>query len=360
VDVDLDRLGRPGWRVEPVDYPFGTPTTEGAVRLRRGGETLFVKVVRAFRHWPLFDTLPPDLRELARTSPLWHYEADVYASGVGALLPDGMRLPVVHDVVDLGDDRMAVVMENVEVTGTPWDTARFARAAYRLGRLGARLTRHDALPASASREPGAMTRLYYTSRLRVAELPALADDRTWAHPLLAPHAGLRPALDRLAPRLPDVLDRLAALPQLLVHGDFSPQNLLVPAGDEDTFVVIDWSLGGLAAAGDDLGQLLIGLAHAGLLGVGELPALHEVLVAAYRDGLAAEGLTVSEADVRYGFDGGLLLRSAFTALPLDRLGEPPSAGLAALTGARAALTAYLCALGSGVSPDPRDAAVVSC
>jgi hypothetical protein len=113
VDVDLDRLGRPGWRVEPVDYPFGTPTTEGAVRLRRGGETLFVKVVRAFRHWPLFDTLPPDLRELARTSPLWHYEADVYASGVGALLPDGMRLPVVHDVVDLGDDRMAVVMENV-------------------------------------------------------------------------------------------------------------------------------------------------------------------------------------------------------------------------------------------------------
>jgi hypothetical protein len=358
--IDPEQVGRPGWRAEPVDYPFGTPTTEGAVRLRRGGETVFVKVVRAFRHWPLYDTLPPGLQEVARTSPLWHYEPDVYASRVGEVLPDGMRLPVVHAVTDLGDDRMAVVMEDVEVTDVPWDTARFARAAYLLGRLNARLTRHDALPASAVREPGYLTRLYWTSRLVVAELPALADDRTWAHPLLAPHAGLRPALDRLAALLPGVLDRLAALPQLLVHGDFSPQNLLVPADRPDEFVVIDWSMGGLAAAGDDLGQLLIGLAHAGLLTVDELPALHEVLVAAYRDGLAAEGLAVSEADVRYGFDGGLLLRSAFTALPLDRLGEPPSAELAALVEARAALTAYLCALGSGVGPDPRDAPAVSC
>ena len=65
-----------------------------------------------------------------------------------------MRLPVVHAVADLGDDRMAIVMENVEVTDTAWDTARFARAARLLARLNVRLTRTDALPASASRVPG--------------------------------------------------------------------------------------------------------------------------------------------------------------------------------------------------------------
>jgi hypothetical protein len=338
--------------IEPVDYPFGTPTTEGAFRVRTPAETLFVKILRSFRHWPLFPTLPPDLRELALATSLWHYEADVYASGVGALMPSGMRLPRVHAVVDLLDDRMAIVMENVEVTGAAWDAARFGRAAFLLGRLNARLTGHDALPAAASREPGAMTRLHYAGRLQVADLPAVADDRTWAHPLLAPHAGLRPLLDRLVPHLPAVLDRLAALPQVLNHGDFSPQNLLVPADDPASFVVIDWSMGGLAAVGDDLGQLLVGLAHAGELAVADLPELHEVLLDAYADGLAAEGFAATEEQIRYGFDGGLLLRSAFTALPWQLLREPASGDLSALVAARAELTAYLCRLGLETVPSP--------
>src|ERR671920_312458 len=72
------------WWLEPVDYPFGTPTTLGAVRLRAENWSVFVKVVRAFRHWPLVDTLPPAARDFVLTSPLWRYEADVYASRVGA------------------------------------------------------------------------------------------------------------------------------------------------------------------------------------------------------------------------------------------------------------------------------------
>ena len=340
--------------IEPVNYPFGTPTTEGAFRVVGTGETLFVKIVRSFRHWPLIDTLPQDLREEAIASPLWHYEADVYTSGMGALLPDGMRLPRVYAVADLLDDRIAIVMENVEVADADWDTARFARAAYLLGRLNARLTVHDALPASAFRTPGLRTELHYTGRLQIADLPAVADDRSWAHPLLAPHTGLRSALDRLVPHLPAVIDRLARLPQMLVHGDFSPQNLLVPAGDPESFVVIDWSLGGLAAVGDDLGQLLIGLAHAGEVPVAALPGLHEVLLRAYAEGLADEGWAATEEQIRYGFDGGLLLRSAFSALPWPLLGEPLTDDLAALIEARIALTAYLCELGLATvaSPDP--------
>jgi hypothetical protein len=334
------------WWIEPVDYPFGTPTTLGAVRVRGDGWSLFVKVVRGFKHWPQIGTLPPDLREDALNSPLWRYEADVYTSGVGAVLPGGLRLPRVHAVEDLGDHRVAIAMEDVAVSDTPWDADRFSRAAHLLGRMSARLTRYDALPASAWRVPGYRTELGYHGRLLIADLPALADDRTWQHPLLAARArDLRPDLAELARRIPSVLARLGRLPQLMVHGDASPQNLLVPADRPDTFVAIDWSLGGLAAPGDDLGQLLVGLAHAGLLGVQELPALRTSIVDQFAAGLRAEDAPGDVAEVRYGLDGGLLLRSTFTALPLDRLHEPLTDELAAHIRERLELTRYLADLG---------------
>jgi hypothetical protein len=190
-----------------------------------------------------------------------------------------------------------------------------------------------------------MTEQFYTNRLLIAELPAFADDGTWAHPLLAPHAGLRADLNRLGTRVPGVIARLKRLPQLMTHGDASPQNLLVPVDRPDTFVAIDWSLGGLAAPGSDLGQLLIGLAHAGALGVGDLPAIRTTIVDAYTAGLHAEGLQCTGSEVRYGLDGDLLLRSAFTALPLTRLHEPLTDELAAHLEQRLALTRYLVDLG---------------
>ena len=55
-----------------------------------------------------------------------------------------------------------------------------------------------------------------------------------------------------------MLDALEALPQCYQHGDASPQNLLVPKGKPDEFVVIDWGFDCPQAVGFDLGQLLIG------------------------------------------------------------------------------------------------------
>src|SRR6478752_936254 len=62
-----------GWRVEPVDYDFGSPTTDGLFRIlgaaRIGGAerpwSAFVKQIRAYRHWPHFEILPADLRAAA-------------------------------------------------------------------------------------------------------------------------------------------------------------------------------------------------------------------------------------------------------------------------------------------------------
>jgi len=346
IEAWVRAAGGRDWRVELVDYPFGTPTTLGAVRLYGDFGSLFVKVIRAYRHWPGMALMPAELRTQALASDLWRYEADLYADGVGALLPPGLRLPIVHAVTDLGDDHVAIVLEDVRVTDEPWDTSRFARAAGLLARAAVRITRADALPPSASRVPAAMLELFYVSRLAPVELPAWADDRTWAHPLLAPwEKELRSDLEALAERIPAILDRLRSLPQLMVHGDPSPQNLLVPVDAPDTFVAIDWSLGGIAPAGDDLGQLLIGLAHAGQLTANDLPALRETIVDSFQAGLVREGLAIPRADIAYGLDGGVLLRSTFTAVPFPRLSEPMTAELATLVQERLRLTRYLVDIG---------------
>jgi hypothetical protein len=172
-------------------------------------------------------------------------------------------------------------------------------------------------------------------------LPALS-----AGPVPDRVARLDPALpadlDRLAERLPALVDALDALPQTYVHGDASPQNLLVPVAAPGTFVAIDWSLCGLLAVGYDLGQLVVGLAHAGRLDVAELPAVCDGVVPAYRAGLAAEGERVDVEVVRFGCHAALAVRSALTALPLDATPEP------CVLAHRVGLTRHLVDLGLGL------------
>lgn len=359
-----------GWRVEPVDYAFGSPTTGGLLRLGgvartvagRARWSLFVKVVQSYRHWPMLDRLPPELREQALTSPAWRYEADVYASGLADVLPRGLRLPRVHAIRDLGGEHLALVLEDVRTAATPWDAARFRRAAHLLGRMAVRLTRSDVLPATASRIAGEVTRRYVTSRVETESLPALRADALWSHPALATSTAtaLRADMLALVDRLPGLVEDLEALPQLMVHGDASPQNLLVPAEDPDTFVAVDWSLAGLSAVGDDLGQLIVGLAHAGAIPAAGLGELRDVVVPAYTAGLTAEGFTADEAEVRLGLDGGLVVRSAFASMPYQRLSDPLTPDLLRLLDDRLALTRYLVDLGLRIPVTPsRPGAVVA-
>ena len=127
--------------------------------------------------------------------------------------------------------------------------------------------------------------------------------------------------------MPAVLDRLDALPQTYQHGDASPQNLLVPKEKQDEFVVIDWGFDCPQAIGFDLGQLLVGLAHAGEIEPEMLPTIHPIILSAFLEGVAAEGMTVSEDDVLYGYLGSLMARATFTALPLEQLGKVTECGV---------------------------------
>jgi hypothetical protein len=146
----------------------------------------------------------------------------------------------------------------------------------------------------------------------------------------------------LGAQLPRILDMLDTLPKTYAHGDASPQNLLLPANEPDTVVVIDWGFGTLLPVGFDLGQLLVGLASAGVSDPLELAAIDAEIFPAYLDGLAAEDHKVEPTQVRAGYIGGLAARSALCALPLELLGDSdPDGQIQALMTSRLRLTRIL-------------------
>ena len=303
-------LGRPvtlaGFGTVPVAYQPGSPAT-GAL-LRVAGTTgdgepwsLFLKVLHHPRHWPRIGDVPAEIRQQFLDQFPWRGELVAWEPGFADRLPAGMRLPRLYRLAELGDDRVAVWMEDVRVLDGAWDPPRFARAAHALGGLAARRADPELL-AACGLPVGWGLRSYNSSRVQLLGLPMLERDEVWAHPLLAGAVDgrLRDDLRALGARVPELLDRMDGLPQALPHGDASPQNLLVPADAPDTFVAIDVSFQAPQAVGFDLGQLLVGLTHAGELPAAALPAIHHRLVLAFTAGLRAAGGRATADEVAFG------------------------------------------------------------
>ena len=272
------------------------------------------------RHWPGLVELPPDQREHFVDTFPWRAELELWDEPYLSRLPAGMRAPALHRIVDLGDDRVAVWMEDVELAPTSCELDLFERGAHLLGRWNARCADPE-LVAANGYEPGWGLRLYALEAVRFRGLMPLEDDDLWSHPWLADHAGLREDLRRLGRDIPAMLDRLDGYVQTIPHGDASPQNLLVPLDDPETFVVIDVSFRTPHALGFDLGQLLVGLTHAGQVPAARLPEIAATIVPAYLDGLAAEGVTGQDDAVRDGFATSVLLRSGFDGFLFDLIGS---------------------------------------
>ncbi len=312
--------------VQPFPYSWGAPATAGLWRVdvahEAGTQSYFVKLLRHVRRWPGLLAVPEQFREeLCRAIP-WRFEYDICRAGIADLLPDGMRTPTLHYAKEIDDDHVALWWEFVEVDPLPWQPEDFARAAYLLGRLAAR--RRQGTPANAriplvpkEMERGAL-RYFVEHRILIATVGELHALR--AQPVPGVPADLVAEMLALAGRLPGLLDRLDRLPQTYAHGDASPQNLLIPVGKRSERVVIDWGFGTLLPIGFDLGQLLVGLAHAGELAAAELPAIDAAIFDAYLDGLADEDYAVDPADVRLGYVGSLTARSALASLGLDEPG----------------------------------------
>jgi hypothetical protein len=302
-------------RLEQVAYPFGSPATGGLVRLvgtRADGTvwSLFCKLIQHVRHWPMLAVIPPHIAGLFLETFPWRQELELWDDLTQATLPTGLRSPLLYRILDLGDDRLAVWMEDVEETPTPWDLTTFGRAAELLGRWNARSSTPDVLAAYPVPVNYGI-RQYAENAVHDRGLVPLADDNLWGHPWLCDHADLRTSLRKLADQITCILDRTGAMQVAVPHGDASPQNLLRPAACPDTFVAIDVSFHAPHALGFDLGQLLVGGAHASLIPVAELPAIADVILPSYVEGLRAEGINADIDDVRYAFAGYLLIRSGF-------------------------------------------------
>ena len=352
-------LGRPvtleSWQVTPVGYESLSPAT-GAL-LRVAGRTtdgqdwsIFVKVLQHARHWPMLHLLPPDIRDDFVAEFPWRSELAAWEPGFADRLPAGMRVPVMHRLAELDDDRVVLWMEDVRCSTEPWDVPRYARAARLLGGLAAR-SRDEAMLAAIGFPPGYGLRQYYLSRVGMGFRPLLADDEVWRHPLVAGAVDpdLRADLRTLVDRMPTLLDRLDTMPQTLPHGDASPQNLLVPAVAPDTLVAIDIAFQCEHAVGFDLGQLLVGRVHEGTMPAAGLADVHAVLVPAFVAGLREHGADVSADDVAFGYEAAMLARAGFTSLPFEALGGEPTEATAELFRERAALTRFIVNRGLALS-----------
>ena len=259
-------------------------------------------------------------------------------------------------------DHLSLWWEFVHERAEPWTLADYRLAARLLGRLAARRRAgarvNEALPAVArnAHDGGSALRFYATRRVFGGILPVVQSGQVWQHPVL--QEALRLAGDRRLPadmvalgaRLPQVLDMLDDLPQTYAHGDASPQNLLLPADEPGTIVVIDWGFGTLLPVGFDLGQLLVGLAHAGRTHPAAIPAIDAEVFPAYLAGLAAEDYEVDPAQVRAGYLGSLAARSALCAIPFEALENAvPSEQTVAMFAGRVRLTRLMLDMADGVA-----------
>jgi hypothetical protein len=338
--------------VTPIRYDWGSPVTAGLWRVEVGRCAFFVKLVRHTRLWPGLCQLPDDAAraEFVGFYP-WQYELDIHRSGIASVLPAGMRTPRLHHVGRPDADHMSLWWEFIRERPGPWTPADYRLAARLLGRLAARRRAgapvNQSLPevARTTDGGGSALRFYTTRRVLAWLLPALRAGQAWQHPVL--REALKLTGDETLPtdmvalgdRLPRLLDQLDQLPQTYAHGDASPQNLLLPADEPGTIAVIDWGFGTLLPVGFDLGQLLVGLAHAGQTDPAAIPALDAEIFPAYLAGLAAEDYDVDPAQVRAGYLGSLAARSALCAIPFDALEHAaPDEATVATFAARVRLT----------------------
>lgn len=336
----------------PVAYESGSPATGALVRVggrarRPTDETpvpwrAFVKVVQHVRYWNRLHLLPEGLREhFAATFP-WRHEIDTNDE-IATTGPPGLRAPVHYCMEVLGEDRLAVWMEDVDAR--EWQDADFPMVARLLGRMAARRSRgRDAAPSPYP--VGYALRMFVDGRVVHLDAPTVTAPGWWERPDVVTAvatagvdgSALRTDLAALAATIPAWLDELDRCPQTLAHGDASPQNLLATTAPDGTaeYVAIDAGFGGPLAVGHDLGQLVVGRVHAGLDDPDTVTRRWPQVVAAYTEGLWAENYLGAggpdgptradlQALVARAATLAVVLRSAFPGLSIDA----PAPGLLA-------------------------------
>lgn len=76
--------------------------------------TVVAKTLRPASAAPAFASIPPEHHQQVLEDLHWLDEPNVYRSGLGAALPEPLRMPVVHLVDNTAEDLVTVWMEDVD------------------------------------------------------------------------------------------------------------------------------------------------------------------------------------------------------------------------------------------------------
>ena len=230
----------------------------------------------------------------------------------------------------------AVWLEAVPARDVCWDLDRYRRAAYLVGRLAASPA---VAPLASLREVEWSLGIYTSGRLNVQVIPMLMSDDVWQHPLCSAFdAELRDRLRAAAEQAEALAAEGDALPWLTSHGDACPNNLL-DDGSGDV-VMIDFGYWGGAPVGFDLQCLLVGDVQIGKRSAATLAEVDETIIAAYVEGLRAEGCDIPEAVVRRSHAIRSLLMTGLSTVPVDLFDRPVTDDTQRIADDRALIARY--------------------
>jgi hypothetical protein len=301
----------------PADHRVDNMTTASLHHVTAetdlGTARLFVKVLRPATKSPLMEWIPIEHHADVMVNLNWLDEPRAYRSGIGGDLPDGLRMPVIHALVEEPEQ---IVMWLEDVTSTQAWTLECYRSA-------ASLLAHAAVrwPESRLSRVGIGRRSYgylFFGKLMNYDIPALRSPNHWSHPDLESLGGgdLCERTERLIAAAPKLLATIDQLPHGLAHGDATPHNFL-PKND-GTIVAVDWSYVSADAIGADLGQLFAGRFDVGNASAEYAPAVADAILDGYLAGLREAGATaVSESEVIAAWAISLAFRSVISSTLID-------------------------------------------
>jgi hypothetical protein len=272
----------------------------------------FAKVLHPASASPLMAYIPADHHESVLRNLNWLDEPAIYRSALSTDLPDGLRMPRLLAVEELAD-RVVLWLEQIEPR-TSWSIPDYQLAARSLGAMAGRWPERR-----VTEELGVQRRdlaYLFFGKLANVDLPILATDEHWSDPHVARVAGpgFRAELEALIERAPMRIAAAEGLPHAMSHGDATPDNLLRTA---EGICAIDWSYGSSGPLGADLGQLLAGRFDTGQADPELVPEVASVLLDAYLQGLADEGVHPEPHDVLTGWATHLAIRSVISSTVID-------------------------------------------
>jgi hypothetical protein len=311
-----------GWTRTPLPHLVSNLTTHSLERVERvehidGGverrASYIAKTLRPASASPVWSTIPVEHHAATLEALNWLDEPRLYSCGLHAELSDGLRMPVVHRVVE-GRERITIWMEDV-ADGTPWDLDRYRRTACALGRL------NGTWPAAVAAERFGLGHReiagLFFGKICNLDLPLQRDDAFWAQPDVASVVDddHRRDLMALADRVPAMIGALDALPRGVCHGDATPGNFMET--DDRSIVALDWAFGNVDTIGSDLAQLLAGRYESGDAEVDDIDDIVAALADGYGAGLARAGAAVDTEQWQRAWATHLAIRSVFSALIVE-------------------------------------------